>query len=185
MTADGVQQCRTNEGEESRDHQRHPHRRHPARPAHARRERPRPHPRHLPDGPPRGAPATPAAHAWLDLAHRELDAYFAGELRQFTVPVDLSRVDDAHRRILDALAELPYGQTTTYGALATRLGLVDDGPRQVGAAMARNPVLIVVPCHRVLGAGNTLTGYAGGLAVKQALLDLERRDQPGQLKMAI
>ena len=86
----------------------------------------------------------PAAHAWLDLAHRELDAYFAGELRQFTVPVDLSRVEDAHRRILDALAELPYGRTTTYGALATRLGLVEDGPRQVGAAMARNPVLIVV-----------------------------------------
>lgn len=130
-------------------------------------------------------PATPAAHAWLDLAHRELDAYFAGELRQFTVPVDLSRVDDAHRRILDALAELPHGRTTTYGALATRLGLVDDGPRQVGAAMARNPVLIVVPCHRVLGAGNTLTGYAGGVAVKQALLDLESRDQPGQLRMAI
>jgi methylated-DNA-[protein]-cysteine S-methyltransferase len=51
--------------------------------------------------------------------------------------------------------------------------------------MARNPVLIVVPCHRVLGAGNTLTGYAGGLAVKQALLDLESRDQPGQLKMAM
>ena len=129
--------------------------------------------------------ATPAANAWLDLAHRELDAYFAGELRLFSVPVDLSRVDDPHRRILDALTELPYGQTTTYGALATRLGLVEDGPRQVGAAMARNPVLIVVPCHRVLGAGDTLTGYAGGLAVKQALLDLERRDQPGQLKMAI
>jgi methylated-DNA-[protein]-cysteine S-methyltransferase len=130
-------------------------------------------------------PATPVAHAWLDLAHRELDAYFAGELRHFTVPVDLRRVDDAHRRTLDAVAELPYGQTTTYGALAIRLGLVEDGPRQVGAAMARNPVLIVVPCHRVLGAGGTLTGYAGGLTVKQALLDLERRDQPGQLKMAI
>lgn len=129
--------------------------------------------------------ATPAAHAWLDLAHRELDAYFAGELRRFTVPVDLRRVDDPHRRILDALAELPYGRTTTYGALATRLGLVEDGPRRVGAAMARNPVLIIVPCHRVLGAGDTLTGYAGGLAVKQALLDLERRDQPGQLKMAV
>jgi methylated-DNA-[protein]-cysteine S-methyltransferase len=130
-------------------------------------------------------PSTPAAHAWLNLAHRELDAYLAGELRHFTVPVDLSRVDDAHRRILDALAELPYGQTTTYGALATRLGLVEDGPRQVGAAMARNPVLIIVPCHRVLGAGNRLTGYAGGIAVKQALLDLESRDRPGQLKMAI
>ena len=112
-------------------------------------------------------PATPAAHVWLDLAHRELDAYFAGELRQFTVPVDLSRVDDAHRRILDALAELPHGRTTTYGALATRLGLVDDGPRQVGAAMARNPVLIIVACHRVLGAATRepflSSGRVGGL----------------------
>src|SRR6185312_1428769 len=74
--------------------------------------------------------ATPAAHAWLDLAHRELDAYFRGELRQFTVPVDLRRVEDPHRRILDALADVAYGHTTTYGALATRLGLVGDGPRQ-------------------------------------------------------
>ena len=129
--------------------------------------------------------AGPAAHAWLDLARRELDAYFAGELHRFTVPVDLRRVDDGHRRILDALTDVGYGQTTTYGALATRLGLVDDGPRQVGAAMARNPVLIIVPCHRVLGAGDTLTGYAGGLAVKEALLDLERREQPGQLKIAM
>lgn len=129
--------------------------------------------------------AGPAAPAWLDLARRELDAYFAGALRGFTVPVDLRRVEDGHRRILDALTDVGYGQTTTYGALATRLGLIDDGPRQVGAAMARNPVLIVVPCHRVLGAGDTLTGYAGGLAVKQALLDLERRDGPGQLKLAM
>jgi methylated-DNA-[protein]-cysteine S-methyltransferase len=134
----------------------------------------------------RAAPtAGPAARAWLDLARRELDAYFAGELRRFTVPVDLRRVENGHRRILDALSEIDYGQTTTYGALATRLGLVEDGPRQVGAAMARNPVLIVVPCHRVLGAGNTLTGYAAGVAVKQALLDLEQRDQPGQLKIAM
>jgi methylated-DNA-[protein]-cysteine S-methyltransferase len=129
--------------------------------------------------------ATPAAHAWLDLAHRELDAYFDGKLRTFTAPVDLRRVEDPHRRILDALAEIPYGRTTTYGVLATRLGLVEDGPRQVGAAMARNPVLIIVPCHRVLGAGGTLTGYAGGLAVKRALLDLERRAEPGQLQIAI
>jgi methylated-DNA-[protein]-cysteine S-methyltransferase len=134
----------------------------------------------------RAAPATtPVAHAWLDLAHRELDAYFAGELRRFTVPVDLRRVEEHHRRVLDALTDIAYGQTTTYGALATRLGLVEDGPRQVGAAMARNPVLIIVPCHRVLGAGNALTGYAGGLAVKRALLDLESRGQPGQLEIAI
>ena len=134
----------------------------------------------------RTVPATgPAAHAWLDLARRELDAYFAGELLRFTVPVDLRKVGEGHRRVLDALTDVGYGETTTYGALAARLGLVDDGPRQVGAAMARNPVLIVVPCHRVLGAGDKLTGYAGGLAVKQALLDLERRGLPGQLKIAM
>jgi methylated-DNA-[protein]-cysteine S-methyltransferase len=129
--------------------------------------------------------AGPAAGAWLDLARRELDDYFAGRLRQFNVPVDLHRVDDARRRILDALADVGYGETTTYGALAARLGLVDDGPRQVGVAMARNPVAIVVPCHRVLGAGGNLTGYGGGLANKRALLDLEGRDRPGQLTIAI
>lgn len=119
------------------------------------------------------ARATPPARAWLDLARRELDAYFAGDLRTFTVPVDLRRVEDRHRRTLEALADVGYGETTTYGALATTLGLIEDGPRQVGAAMARNPVLIIVGCHRVLGAGGKLTGYSGGLAVKQALLDLE------------
>jgi methylated-DNA-[protein]-cysteine S-methyltransferase len=129
--------------------------------------------------------AGPAARAWLDLTRRELDDYFAGRLRQFSVPVDLHRVDDARRRILDALADVGYGETTTYGALATRLGLIDDGPRQVGVAMARNPVAIVVPCHRVLGAGGSLTGYGGGLATKRALLDLEGRDRPGQLTIAI
>lgn len=129
--------------------------------------------------------ARPAARAWLDLARNELEEYFAGRLRQFSVPVDLRRVDGARRRILDGLADVGYGETTTYGDLAARLGLIDDGPRQVGAAMARNPVAIVVPCHRVLGAGGTLTGYAGGLATKRALLDLEGRDRPGQLTIAI
>lgn len=117
--------------------------------------------------------ATPPVQAWLDLARRELDAYFTGDLQTFTVPVDLRRVDDKHRRILEALTDVGYGETTTYGTLASALGLVEDGPRQVGAAMARNPVLIVVACHRVLGAGGKLTGYSGGLAVKQGLLDLE------------
>ena len=121
----------------------------------------------------------PAARAWLDLARRELAEYFGGRLRQFGVPVDLRRVDDARRRILDALADVGYGATTTYGALAARLGLVDDGPRQVGVAMARNPVAIVVPCHRVVGAGGALTGYGGGLPANQTLLDLEGRDRPG------
>jgi methylated-DNA-[protein]-cysteine S-methyltransferase len=129
--------------------------------------------------------AGPAARAWLDLARRELDDYFAGRLRQFTVPVDLQRVDDARRRILDGLADVGYGETTTYGTLAAAVGLVDDGPRQVGVAMARNPVAIVVPCHRVLGAGGSLTGYGGGLAAKRILLDLEGRDRPGQLTIGL
>lgn len=129
--------------------------------------------------------AEPAARAWLDLARRELDDYFAGRLRHFGVPVDLQRVDDARRRILDGLTEVGYGETVTYGVLAARLGLVDDGPRQVGVAMARNPVAIVVPCHRVVGAGGTLTGYGGGLAAKRTLLDLEGRDRPGQLTLAV
>jgi methylated-DNA-[protein]-cysteine S-methyltransferase len=117
-----------------------------------------------------------AARAWLDLTRAELDAYFAGDLRQFSVPLDLHRVSEAHRRVLDALGDVGYGQTTTYGALAARLGLIDDGPRQVGVAMARNPIMIVIPCHRVLGAGGALTGYAGGLPAKRALLDLESRN---------
>jgi methylated-DNA-[protein]-cysteine S-methyltransferase len=126
-----------------------------------------------------------AAPAWLDLARRELDAYFAGELREFTVPVDLSRVRQPHRRILDALTSIGYGQTTTYGALAAQLGLGDDGPRTVGGAMARNPVLIIVPCHRVLGAGGRLTGYAGGLPAKRHLLDLEAQHVEAQAQLAL
>jgi methylated-DNA-[protein]-cysteine S-methyltransferase len=126
-------------------------------------------------------PVTPTAQGFLDLARAELDAYFAGELRRFSVPLDLHRVGEPHRRILDALGDVGFGQTTTYGSLAARLGLVDDGPRQVGAAMARNPTLIFVPCHRVVGVNGALTGYAGGLHAKQALLDLESRDRSAQL----
>lgn len=129
--------------------------------------------------------ATPAALAWLDLARRELDAYLAGRLRTFTVPVDLHRVGSGHRRILDALSAVGYGETVTYGALAAAVGLVEDGARQVGGAMARNPVAIVVPCHRVLGAGGKLTGYAGGLAAKRLLLELEARDRTPQLALPL
>ncbi len=116
----------------------------------------------------------------LEHARREIDEYLAGERDRFTVPVDLDRVRGEHRTILEALSDVPFGATTTYGALAARLGLEADGARRVGAAMARNPVLIVVPCHRVLGARGTLVGYAGGTVVKQALLDLEARDRAGQ-----
>jgi methylated-DNA-[protein]-cysteine S-methyltransferase len=134
---------------------------------------------------PTARPDEPGAPAWLDLARRELDAYFAGELREFTVPVDLSRVRQPHRRILDALSSIGYGRTATYGALAAELGLVDDGPRTVGGAMARNPVLIIVPCHRVLGVGGRLTGYAGGLPAKRHLLDLEAQHVEAQAQLAL
>ncbi|MCD2191206.1 methylated-DNA--[protein]-cysteine S-methyltransferase [Actinomycetospora soli] len=123
------------------------------------------------------APAEPGpvvGTAHLDLARRELDAYLDVELREFTVPVDLTGAHD--RRILDGLRHVPWGSTTTYGALATRVGLPLSDSRRVGGAMARNPVAIVVPCHRVVGADGSLTGYAGGLGTKRALLDLEAAD---------
>jgi methylated-DNA-[protein]-cysteine S-methyltransferase len=129
------------------------------------------------------APPSPAALTWLELARHELDAYFAGTLRTFTVPVDMGQVDSANRSVLRALSAVAYGDTTTYGALAATVGLIDDGPRQVGVAMARNPVLIVVPCHRVVGAGGKLTGYAGGVAAKRWLLDLEADDRALRLDL--
>jgi methylated-DNA-[protein]-cysteine S-methyltransferase len=126
----------------------------------------------------------PAATAWLDLARHELEAYFAGELHEFTVALDLSRVGSPHRRILEELATVCYGTTTTYGRLAGQVGLVEDGARTVGAAMARNPIMIILGCHRVLGADGRLTGYAGGLATKQRLLDLEARFAGHRLTLA-
>jgi methylated-DNA-[protein]-cysteine S-methyltransferase len=106
----------------------------------------------------------------LDHAREELDSYFAGEHTEFSVPVDLRLAEPEQRAILGALDTVPYGTTTTYGALASMLRIVDDGPRRVGAAMAHNPVLIIVPCHRVIGKNGSLTGYAGGLHAKRVLL---------------
>jgi methylated-DNA-[protein]-cysteine S-methyltransferase len=121
----------------------------------------------------RHSPHTGEGQHWIDQARRELDEYFAGTRTRFTVPVDLRRVEPEHRAVLDALDSVDYGETTTYGAIAAALGMVDDGPRRVGVALARNPVLIMVPCHRVVGATGNLTGYAGGLDAKRRLLDLE------------
>lgn len=108
-------------------------------------------------------------------ARSELDEYFAGSRRRFEVPIDLHRVGGEQRRILDYLFEhVGYGETITYGGISSALGLIDDGARRVGVAMARNPLMIVVPCHRVLGAGGKMTGYSGGgVGVKRRLLDLE------------
>ena len=107
----------------------------------------------------------------LPAAAEQLAAYFAGELRQFDLP--LQPVGTPFQSaVWKALQCVPYGETVTYGELARRLGK-PGAARAVGRANARNPQPIVVPCHRVIGADGTLTGYAGGLAVKHALLDLE------------
>lgn len=108
----------------------------------------------------------------LDEAARQLDAYFAGELTAFDVPLDLVGTD-FQRRCWLALATIPYGQTVGYGEQARRLGLGPDAARAVGAANGQNPVPLVLPCHRVVGADGSLTGFGGGLELKRFLLEHE------------
>ena len=95
----------------------------------------------------------------------------AGSRRQFEVPIATGG-DEYQERVWDLVRQIPYGETATYGDLARRLGN-GTTPQEVGTAVGRNPVCLLVPCHRVVGAGGKLTGYAGGLARKQFLLDLE------------
>jgi methylated-DNA-[protein]-cysteine S-methyltransferase len=107
----------------------------------------------------------------LDTVRRELDEYFEGRRREFDLPLDL-RVAPFHEAVLHELARVPYGRTDTYGALAARVGR-PKAARAVGTVMNRNPIPIVLPCHRIVGATGALTGYAGGIEVKRALLELE------------
>ncbi|MGD9484642.1 methylated-DNA--[protein]-cysteine S-methyltransferase [Streptomyces sp. TRM70308] len=106
-------------------------------------------------------------------AREQLAEYFAGERTEFTVPLALSGTP-FQRTVWAALCAIPYGETVGYGELAARLGR-PRAARAVGLANGRNPVSIIVPCHRVVGAGGALTGYGGGLDRKRLLLDLERR----------
>ncbi|HST17821.1 MAG TPA: methylated-DNA--[protein]-cysteine S-methyltransferase [Gaiellaceae bacterium] len=112
----------------------------------------------------------------LDDVRRELDQYFEGGRRDFDLPLDL-RVAPFPEAVLDALARVPYGATTTYGALAREAGK-PRAARAVGTVMNRNPIPIVLPCHRVVGADGSLTGYAGGLDRKRLLLRLEGVNLP-------
>jgi methylated-DNA-[protein]-cysteine S-methyltransferase len=107
----------------------------------------------------------------LDDARRELDEYFAGRRRMFDLALDL-RVAPFHDDVLRQLARVPYGETTTYGTLAAQSGH-PKAARAVGTVMNRNPLPIVLPCHRVVGATGALVGYAGGLDRKVKLLKLE------------
>jgi methylated-DNA-[protein]-cysteine S-methyltransferase len=108
----------------------------------------------------------------LDEAARQLEAYFDGDLVTFDLPLELNGTE-FNRRCWLALASIPYGQTVSYGEQARRLGLGNDAARAVGAANGRNPLPIVLPCHRVIGADGSLTGFGGGLHVKRFLLEHE------------
>jgi methylated-DNA-[protein]-cysteine S-methyltransferase len=110
--------------------------------------------------------------AAVDAARRQLDEYFAGRRRGFDLDTDLRGVAPFARRVLDELAQVPFGETTTYGTLANRVG-APRAARAVGTVMNRNVLPIVLPCHRVVGANGSLTGYGGGLHVKEHLLRLE------------
>ncbi|MEU1000210.1 methylated-DNA--[protein]-cysteine S-methyltransferase [Streptomyces tibetensis] len=105
-------------------------------------------------------------------AEEQLKAYFAGDLKEFTVPLRLTGTP-FQRAVWDQLCRIPYGETRTYGRLADALG-TPAASRAVGLANGRNPIGIIVPCHRVIGANGGLTGYGGGLERKQRLLDFER-----------
>jgi methylated-DNA-[protein]-cysteine S-methyltransferase len=126
------------------------------------------------------APVVPdsgAASAHVAEAARQIDEYLARARRDFTVPVDWSGVSAFDVGVLRALcATAGYGETTSYGDLAHGIGRGPADARKVGGALARNRVLIIVPCHRVLAADGALTGYAGGIANKRLLLDVESSD---------
>ena len=115
----------------------------------------------------------------LAATQRQLTEYLTGERTDFDIPIRLGG-DPTHRRVWQRLTTIPCGQTVTYGQIATELA---DGTtaQEVGAMVGRNPISIVVPCHRVVGKNGKLTGYAGGLQRKQFLLDLE---EPAELREA-
>lgn len=117
-------------------------------------------------------PVSGQGHPVLEIAQRQLSEYFAGVRTEFDVPLDLVGTDFQRAAWL-SLATIPYGETASYGEQARRLGR-PKAARAVGAANGRNPISIILPCHRVVGSAGALTGYAGGLDVKSALLEHER-----------
>jgi len=110
-------------------------------------------------------------HPVLRKAEKELGEYFAGRRRHFTVALDFAGTD-FQKKVWKALLDIPFGETRSYGQIARKLGK-PSAMRAVGAANGRNPISIIAPCHRVIGANGALTGFAGGLKAKEALLALE------------
>ncbi|MGI9621646.1 MAG: methylated-DNA--[protein]-cysteine S-methyltransferase [Acidimicrobiales bacterium] len=124
-------------------------------------------------------PTPVESHPVLDRASRQLTEYFAGERCHFDIPLDL-RGTDFQISVWHSLSAIPFGETSTYARQAEMLGR-PTAVRAVGAANGRNPVSIVLPCHRVVGKDGSLTGFAGGLEAKRYLLDLEQ----GRSRLAI
>jgi methylated-DNA-[protein]-cysteine S-methyltransferase len=128
--------------------------------------------------PEEGARGVAAAH--LSAALGALSAYLAGERRSFDLPMDLTGVTPFQRRVYQRLLEIPYGQVVTYGRVAEDIGARAEGAaRAVGQAVGANPLPILIPCHRVVGAGGRLTGFGGGPERKAALLSIEGIDVDG------
>jgi methylated-DNA-[protein]-cysteine S-methyltransferase len=124
-----------------------------------------------------------AARATLDLAEAQLAEYFAGRRREFSVPL-AAEGTEFQRAVWAALLDIPFGQTWSYSDLARRIGK-PSAVRAVGAANGKNPISIIVPCHRVIGADGTLTGYGGGVTTKERLLRLEGWAPPEQLSLGV
>ena len=119
------------------------------------------------------APSAPQGDAAaLAAAAIQLEQYFAGERTEFDLDVELEGTP-FERRVWDEVRTIPYGETASYAEIAERIGR-PGACRAVGRANGRNPVAVIVPCHRVIGSDGSLTGYAGGIEMKRALLDLER-----------
>ncbi len=125
--------------------------------------------RHMPDN---SAWRAEPKHPVLLQAIAQLADYFAGKRTQFDLPLDLQGGTSFQQSVWQALLQIPSGATTSYGALSSSIGK-PSAVRAVGAAVGRNPVSVIVPCHRVVGMDGSLTGYAGGLERKTALLKLE------------
>jgi methylated-DNA-[protein]-cysteine S-methyltransferase len=123
------------------------------------------------------------SHPTLVETARQLGEYFAGRRQIFDLPLD-PQGTDFQKKVWLALREIPYGQTASYGQIARKIGM-PTASRAVGAANGRNPIPIIVPCHRVIGADGTLTGFGGGLANKSLLLSLEGVIVPEEAGQAV
>lgn len=123
-------------------------------------------------GPPEGLKR--GTNKIIDHTRRQLDAYFAGKRTEFDLPLGADGTD-FQKKVWKALTRIPYGQTRSYGEIAAKVG-APQASRAVGAANGRNPIPVIVPCHRVIGANGALTGFGGGMDRKRFLLALEGRE---------